>query len=202
MCKEIIKLKEEHNYDFSNYFDLNRIDDDAENLVNEFMQNPDYGLKSDEIKVPVLEIAKKMGFNVYTAEYNDRDLSGTIGISENLREKYGSSRVIILNNQDSDEHILFTLCHELAHYIYDYQCNINQEYSNTYRTGEPKNNQEIRANRFAAAFLMPKKSFIDSYKSFSKDTDDQNAVVRLLSKKFSAPETAVRMRIAELLNGW
>lgn len=29
MCKEIIKLKEEHKYDFSNYFDLNRIDDDA-----------------------------------------------------------------------------------------------------------------------------------------------------------------------------
>lgn len=201
MCKEIVEFKEKHNYDFSNYFDLKRIDEDAENLVNEFMQNPDYGLKSSGIKVPVLEIAKKMGFNVYTAEFNDRDLSGTIGISERLREKYGSCRVIILNNQDSDEHILFTLCHELAHYIYDYQSDTDQEYSNTYRTGEPTSNQEIRANRFAAAFLMPKKSFIHSYISFSKDTDDQNAVVRLLSKKFSAPETAVRMRIAELLNG-
>lgn len=201
MCKEIIKFKEEHKYDFSNYFDLKRIDEVAENLVNEFMQNPDYGLKSSDIKVPVLEIAKKMGFKVYTAEFYDRDLSGTIGISESLRDKYGSCRVIILNNQDSDEHILFTLCHELAHYIYDYQSKNNQEYSNTYRTGEPTNNQEIRANRFAAAFLMPKKFFINSYISFSKDTDDQNAVVRLLSKKFSAPETAVRMRIAELLNG-
>lgn len=52
MCKEIVKFKREHNYDFSNYFDLKRIDEDAENLVNEFMQNPDYGLKSSDIKVP------------------------------------------------------------------------------------------------------------------------------------------------------
>ena len=97
---------------------------------------------------PIIEIAKIMGFKIYTGKFKERNLSGTIGISEKLRNQYGSNKVIILNNQDTDKHILFTLAHEIAHYIFDYKRE-SVGYSNTYRTNEAQTDIEVRANRFA-----------------------------------------------------
>ena len=172
MCIEIENYKQKHNYDFSDYFNSNQIDADAEDLLNDFLSNPEYKLKLDKRKVPIIEIAKIMGFKIYTTRFNDRNLSGTIGISKKLYNRYKSDKVIILNNQDTDEHILFTLCHELAHYIYDYKSNIHDEYSNTYRTDEIIDEKEKRANRFAASLMMPKSSFKDAYIELSKNIDD------------------------------
>lgn len=200
MCIEIEKYKQEHNYDFSNYFDSSQIDDDAEALLNDFLSNPNYNLKLDKRKVPIIELAKIMGFKIYTAKFKDRNLSGTIGISKKLVNRYKSDKVIILNNQDTDEHILFTLCHELAHYIYDYESNAHNEYSNTYRTNEAINAKEMRANRFAASLLMPKESFKEAYSELSNNINDKNIIVQGLSDAFNAPKTAVRIRMKEVLN--
>ena len=200
MCIEIEKYKQEHNYDFSNYFDSSQIDDDAEALLNDFLSNPNYNLKLDKRKVPIIELAKIMEFKIYTAKFKDRNLSGTIGISKKLVNRYKSDKVIILNNQDTDEHILFTLCHELAHYIYDYESNAHNEYSNTYRTNEAINAKEMRANRFAASLLMPKESFKEAYSELSNNIDDKNIIVQGLSDAFNAPKTAVRIRMKEVLN--
>ena len=200
MCIEIEKYKQAHNYDFSNYFDSSQIDDDAEALLNDFLSNPNYNLKLDKRKVPIIELAKTMGFKIYTAKFKDRNLSGTIGISKKLVNRYKSDKVIILNNQDTDEHILFTLCHELAHYIYDYESNAHNEYSNTYRTNEAINAKEMRANRFAASLLMPKESFKEAYSELSNNIDDKNIIVQGLSDAFNAPKTAVRIRMKEVLN--
>lgn len=200
MCIEIEKYKQAHNYDFSNYFDSSQIDDDAEALLNDFLSNPNYNLKLDKRKVPIIELAKIMGFKIYTAKFKDRNLSGTIGISKKLVNRYKSDKVIILNNQDTDEHILFTLCHELAHYIYDYESNAHNEYSNTYRTNEAINAKEMRANRFAASLLMPKESFKEAYSELSNNIDDKNIIVQGLSDAFNAPKNAVRIRMKEVLN--
>ena len=200
MCIEIEKYKQAHNYDFSNYFDSSQIDDDAEALLNDFLSNPNYNLKLDKRIVPIIELAKIMGFKIYTAKFKDRNLSGTIGISKKLVNRYKSDKVIILNNQDTDEHILFTLCHELAHYIYDYESNAHNEYSNTYRTNEAINAKEMRANRFAASLLMPKESFKEAYSELSNNIDDKNIIVQGLSDAFNAPKTAVRIRMKEVLN--
>ena len=200
MCIEIEKYKQEHNYDFSNYFDSSQIDDDAEALLNDFLSNPNYNLKLDKRKVPIIELAKIMGFKIYTAKFKDRNLSGTIGISKKLVNRYKSDKVIILNNQDTDEHILFTLCHELAHYIYNYESNAHNEYSNSYRTNEAINAKEMRANRFAASLLMPKESYKEAYSELSNNIDDKNIIVQGLSDAFNAPKTAVRIRMKEVLN--
>ena len=200
MCIEIEKYKQEHNYDFSNYLDSSQIDDDAEALLNDFLSNPNYNLKLYKRKVPIIELAKIMGFKIYTAKFKDRNLSGTIGISKKLVNRYKSDKVIILNNHDTDEHILFTLCHELAHYIYDYESNAHNEYSNTYRTNEAINAKEMRANRFAASLLMPKESFKEAYSELSNNIDDKNIIVQGLSDAFNAPKTAVRIRMKEVLN--
>ncbi|MFQ7172478.1 MAG: ImmA/IrrE family metallo-endopeptidase [Thomasclavelia ramosa] len=105
---------------------------------------------------------------------------------------------MILNNQDTDKHILFTLAHELAHYIFDYISDSSEEYSNSYRTNESQTDSELRANRFAASFLMPASSFSNTYKALLKDKKDKETIIKKLSDIFNVPETAVRIRIEEL----
>ena len=207
MCKEVNNYKMAHNNDFSNYFNLKEIDNDAEQLLHDFYKNAEYKLEEYEGKeTPIIKIAKIMGFKVFTAKFDERTLSGTIGVSEQLMKTYGSNKVIILNNEDTDKHILFTLAHEIAHYIYDYDPN-TVGYSNTYKPkketdiaiipcgymdgiNEAKTNKEVRANRFAAAFMMPKKAFTIKYYELQDITK--------LSDYFNIPETAVKLRIQEL----
>lgn len=198
MCQEIIDYKESYNNDFSNFFNLKEIDNDAQKILDSFMDNEKYKLSFENQRTPIIEIAKVMGFKIFTAQFNDRNLSGTIGISKKLKTEYGSDKVIILNNQDTDKHILFTLAHEIAHYIYDYNSNIAVEYSNTYRTNEAQTDSELRANRFAAAFLMPAKSFITTFKNITEQTKIKEEIIIKLSDIFNAPETAVKIRIQEL----
>lgn len=193
MCIEVNQYKANHNNNFSNYFNLKDIDNDAETLLNQFYNNKEYShfnLTSHQGKdTPIIEIARIMGFKVYTAKFKGRNLSGTIGVSNELQEEYGSNKVIILNNADTDKHILFALAHEIAHYIYDYNPT-TEGYSNTYRRDEVQTDKEIRANRFAAAFMMPKKAFTIKYYELQDITK--------LSDYFNIPETAVKLRIQEL----
>lgn len=193
MSVEITQYRTSHSNDFNNHFNLKEIDNDAETLLNRFYNNKEYShfnLTSHQGKdTPIIEIARIMGFKVYTAKFKERNLSGTIGVSNELQEEYGSNKVIILNNADTDKHILFTLAHEIAHYIYDYNPATNG-YSNTYRTDEVQTDKEIRANRFAAAFLMPKNSFTAKY--------NETHNISELSDFFNVPETAVKLRISQL----
>lgn len=131
MCIEI------ENYKQHDHFDYNQIDTDAEDLLNTLLNNPEYNLKLNKRRVPVMEIAKVLGFNVYTTKFNDYHIKATIGISNQLINKYSSNKVIILSNEYTDEEILFSLCYELAHYIYD--SNPNNEYSHTYRINDIDN---------------------------------------------------------------
>ena len=81
-----------------------------------------------------MEIAKVLGFNIYTTKFNGYHIQATIGISNLLIDKYKSDKVIILSSEYTDEEILFSLCYELAHYIY--YSNSSDEYSHTYRQYE------------------------------------------------------------------
>lgn len=193
MSVEITQYRTSYNNDFSNYFNLKDIDNDAETLLNQFYDNQEYSqfnlVKHRGKDTPIIEIARIMGFKVYTAKFKERNLSGTIGVSNELQEEYGRNKVIILNNADTDKHILFTLAHEIAHYIYDYNPTSNG-YSNTYRTDEVQTDKEIRANRFAAAFLMPRNSFTAKY--------NETHNISELSDYFNVPEAAVKLRIAQL----
>lgn len=129
-----------------------------------------------------MEIAKVLGFNIYTTKFNDYHIKATIGISNQLINKYKSDKVIILSNEYTDEEILFSLCYELAHYIYD--SNPSNEYSHTYRI----NDIELRAMRFADALLMPHTAFKEAYTELSRNINDQELLIHALFDTFNAPK--------------
>lgn len=195
MCKEIDNYKKSH--DFKDYFDMSLIDKDAEKLLKSFNLERDV--------TPIVAIAKKMGFKVYVVSLNKQNesLSGMIGISEELRESYNNDKIVLLNDEESNEHIRFTLAHELAHYIYDYDENLHVNgYFNKYNTLEAETNIERRANRFAASFMMPKTVFTKIFNQNKEIGMTLNSNIENLSNYFIVPITAVKLRIKELgLNG-
>ena len=195
MCIELENYKQ---HDFFNYFNYNQIDAEAEALLNTLLNNPEYNLKLNKRRVPVMEIAKVLGFNIYTTEFNDYHIKATIGISKQLINKYKSDKVIILSNEYTDEEILFSLCYELAHYIYD--SNPNDEYSHTYRINEPITDKELRAIRFADALLMPLTSFKEAYTELSRNINDTELLIHALSDTFNAPQVAVERRLKQVIN--
>lgn len=81
----------------------------------------------------------------------------------------------------------FTIAHELGHYLLHYKH--NQEHQggpvvfNRFGTDE----YESQANRFAAAFLMPKDEFKKYYKKYNGNS-------MLLAGHFGVSESAVRVR--------
>ncbi len=191
MCIELENYKQ---HDFFNYFDYNQIDIDAEDLVNTLLNNPEYNLKLNKRRVPVMGIAKVLGFTIYTTKFNDYNVKATIGISNQLINKYKCNKVVILSNEYTDEEILFSLCSELAHYIYD--SNPNDEYSHTYRI----NDIEPRAIRFADALLMPLTSFKEAYTELSHNINDLELLIHALSNTFNAPQVAVQRRLKQVIN--
>lgn len=195
MCIELENYKQ---HDFFNYFNYNQIDAEAEALLNTLLNNPDYNLHLNKRRVPVMEIAKMLGFNIYTTRFNNYYVKATIGISKQLINKYKSDKVIILSNEYTDEEILFSLCYELAHYIYD--SNPNDEYSHTYRINEPITDKELRAIRFADALLMPLTSFKEAYTELSRNINDTELLIHALSDTFNAPQVAVERRLKQVIN--
>lgn len=195
MCIELENYKQ---HDFFNYFNYNQIDAEAEALLNTLLNNPDYNLHLNKRRVPVMEIAKVLGFNVYTTKFNDYHIKATIGISKQLIDKYKSDQVIILSNEYTDEEILFSLCYELVHYIYD--SSPNNEYSHTYRINESINHKELRAIRFADALLMPLTSFKEAYTELSRNINDTELLIHALSDTFNAPQVAVERHLKQVIN--
>lgn len=52
-----------------------------------------------------MEIAKVLGFTIYTTKFNDYNVKATIGISNQRIDKYKSDKVIILSSEYTDEEI-------------------------------------------------------------------------------------------------
>lgn len=193
LCKKDMCIFDElrnQNNNFENFFDENKIEDLA-NPVRNIL----------ELDGKVFEIAtalKKTGFSIYMTDM-ERDLSGMIGCDEKLKETYESKRVILINKNESMEHQRFTMAHELAHYIFDYK---GETFYSAYRLSASKllknNKEEKRANRFAAALLMPKDYFINSFKSLKSLNYSLDQSISMLSKEYCVPKTAVGLRIEEL----
>jgi Zn-dependent peptidase ImmA (M78 family) len=106
------------------------------------------------IKKPIVnsfEIAKKLGFEVifFSPDSDNKafgeDIAGAIDVK---------NKKILVNKQDTAERQLFTVAHELGHFV----LNHNKEEDILYRSdtlNKPKDPLEQEANFFAASLLVP-----------------------------------------------
>ena len=150
----------------------------------------------EEVPIPIVAIMKSLNFQVVAGELKD-EISGIIGIDDDVAKNFKSSKVIAINNKDNVGHQRFTMAHELAHYLFDFDVSNQIVYYNTYNTFEDENEEERRANYFAANLLMPEKKF---KKEFDNVVIKNNLYVTVekLSQIFQVSGEAVRRRISEL----
>src|SRR6266446_589711 len=123
------------------------------------MANPDIAVRAERLlakagvsslPVPVLAIAKSLGIIVQCGPLPD-DLSGFL-VHEDERT------IIGVNNRQAKSRQMFTVAHELGHFILHPTANFVDRtliYFRNARSREAIDPREIQANEFAAALLMP-----------------------------------------------
>lgn len=102
------------------------------------------------VKDPYYEF-RKLGLHIFRRRLENSNISG-------LFIKHPFAGKCILVNYDEDIFRQnFTLTHEVAHSIFDYNENINISFSGDWNKGDLI---EIRANTFASNFLIPKDALL------------------------------------------
>lgn len=112
-------------------------------------------------------------------------------------------KYIIINSVKSLINQIFAAAHEFYHYLYSF---IGNSQDSIVCTFSKNDKEEIKANRFAAEFLLPEEALKDEVNSFSKFIDGKflNAPIArqivfcfYLTTKYSIPLKAVMYRLRE-----
>ncbi len=151
----------------------------------------------EKMPVPIVQLAKKLRFSVFQQEFDKDNISGIIAIDPELREKFGNDKIITVNTKDNLGHQRFTIAHELAHYLFDFDDNASTQYYNAYDTTDSDNEIEDRANFFAANLLMPRDEFVKKYNEYIVTFTLYDMVLKL-SDDFQVSTSAIKKRIEEL----
>lgn len=130
----------------------------------------------------MLEVVKKLGITVNPLE--------NINYDARISEKNGNFCI------DYDEHQIFerqqfSIAHELGHLFLHKFNNINHR-NVYYRQNGNTSQTEWEANEFAAAFLMPRREFIDFCLSNADNTGTIS--LKVIAKHFCVSIQAVRVR--------
>lgn len=120
-------------------------------------------------------------------------------VDPKLRDTYGTDSIICINGNVPVTQQRFSIAHEIAHYIFDYDATIhNQVYYQTHTwNGSAEDMKEIRADEFAAELLMPTEVFKTEYHKLPRRLSQYEHVQRL-SELFGVSRHAVRYRMMDL----
>lgn len=189
---EKIRKKAKHNSKLT----MEEIDEIAETILYDII-----GCNTSD-PTPIIKIAETFGLSVYQSKKLDKRHSGNIHIHDEKCNKVGKDKIIIVDKNDNLLQQRFVIAHELGHYLFDYLGSEyednNKEYSCPYLKDNHEGESEQRANRFAAALLMPKDMFISEHNN-AVDVDNRKIyVIKYLSKLFKVKESSIDKRIIEV----
>jgi len=110
--------------------------------------------------------------------------------------------IITINSDASQERQRFSLGHEIGHWINDrgnnltYRCDANDMRQGSFVKGKPRQNKEVRANKFSAELLMPNYLFMKCL----VDIQITGERVSLLASVFNVSRTSAAIRLVEVCN--
>lgn len=151
----------------------------------------------------IVTLITNLGIHVCAANDLEEGISGIIYANGTTGDFYKSNVAIIANGKDPLEHQRFVLAHELGHYIFD--CLGDSAYDDegllfhkTYSETDHFSQSEVRADRFAAELLMPKKLFIEQYNRVNT-YGNRLLTISYLAKFFKVKPSSIEKRIREVL---
>lgn len=161
-------------------------------------------LEITSIPIDIKDILRnKLGIYIdEKMEWDKLSFDGCVYLKNNYPE-------IWLNTSMPEGRQNFTLAHELGHIINDILPNIEQchqdiikdNYETLYRRGNT-DKKEIRANQFAAEFLMPSKFIAQEAKAIVENKDFEelglNEVIQRMADRFRVSFDAMKWRLVNL----
>lgn len=140
-----------------------------------------------EVAIPIdpVRIARDLGISVYTAPM-DSHISGV------LAKKPGRDASIYLNKADHSNRQRFTCAHELGHYVSRVNTgDLEFEFIDLRDelAGTGADSEEVYANKFAAALLMPAEMVRQQ---------NESSTASQLAYRFKVSEEAMRFRLTNL----
>lgn len=188
MCKnEITKIRSDEEL-------RNNIPACAKLILNAF--KVDFSLGG----VPIVKILNSLGIKTFQKKMVPRKLSAYISIDPEYFERYGTCKIACVNSSDNIGHKRFALAHELGHYIFDYDEDNELTYINTYIADDNiDDDEEKRANLFAANLLMPEDIFKSEAERIKGEVNGSKPdTITNLAMKFEVSPSAVIKRMQEV----
>lgn len=150
--------------------------------------------------VDVVKLANEIGFIVGKTDLDDNE-DGFVMVDPDGINKSSFTKIIGVNSNNSPKHQMFTIAHELGHYLFEKNDSIqiyaHREHKKD-KAGE-KYNYENKIDYFAACLLMPKDSFIKRFESLKAIyNSDSDGLIEELSNIFGVSSKSVIRRIEEL----
>lgn len=155
--------------------------------------------KSSDKPVPIVDIVNRMGFHIILVDELPNDDSGIIMIDPSLEENFGSTKCVAITKKIKYGKRRFVLAHEIAHYLFDFNNDTKTNYISSYNASNLEEDNEIKANKFAASLLMPENMFVDEFRKMKHERELSLAEIIVdLSKVFETTTKSVERRIDEL----
>lgn len=136
--------------------------------------------------VPVERIARKLGLEIESRKFADREFSGIL-----VRE--GDRAVVGINSSHAPTRRRFSLAHEIGHFLLHEgdRVFIDRSYNVSLRNRESSlgtNIEEIEANAFAANLLVPEPFLLRDLDAADIDLEDEESIGRLARKYRVSPQ--------------
>jgi Zn-dependent peptidase ImmA (M78 family) len=150
-----------------------------------------------DLPISVEHVASHLGIAIEKADLG-KDCSGVL-IRQRSRAVIGVNRTDFLSRQR------FTIAHEIGHFVLHKQLTyVDAEYAVNFRdleSGSGTKTEEVEANRFAAALLMPESSVKNEFDARRFDLAGDDDELRLLAQKFGVSAQAMAIRLSFVLRG-
>lgn len=152
-------------------------------------------LNLSHIPVDPAAVASRLGLTVRFEQFSD-DLSGVL-----MRKPEGT--IVAVNTYHVPARQRFTIAHEIGHFVLQHKGDlfVDQTVLNRRdgRSSYAIDAQEIEANAFAAALLMPRQLVKDELLSLVKSVGiEQRKLATEMARRFQVSEQAMSFRLVNL----
>ena len=164
-------------------------------LMDKFYESIDSGVRYPE--VPLVKIVEKRGLEVYQCDFGahpGNDVMGAIEFKDD-----GFKPVIYINRYNHPDNQKFTLAHGLGHYMLGHRQPDSQFWidfeSDIYPRDADIKTQELEANYFAGAILMPTKTIKQQLNRADLNQKMTTGEFKKLKAYFGVSELVLKTRI-------